>query len=74
MFRNFMKGFLIAIGVMIVLSLCWWVIKLIIDVTAAAFGFIVGVFAPWVLVLIIAIIFGLWYMNKHKEDVVIIEK
>lgn len=73
MLKNFFKGFGIALLAMVIFALFWWVIKLLVDVAVAALGFVAGIFAPWALIILIAIIAGIWYMNKHKdEDVVII--
>lgn len=76
MVKDFFKGAGIALLVMLVLGICWWIIKFIADVVVTAFGFVVGLFAPWVLVLIIAVIAGFWYAHKKKveaESVVIVE-
>lgn len=72
MLKNFFKGFGIALLAMVVFALFWWVIKLLVDVTVAALGFVAGIFAPWVLILLIAIVAGIWYMNKHKDEEVVI--
>lgn len=72
MLKNFFKGFGIALLAMVIFALFWWVIKLLVDVTAAALGLVAGIFAPWVLVLLIAIVAGIWYMNKHKNEEVVV--
>lgn len=73
MFKNFLKGFGLALVVMIAIALLWVVIKFVLDIAVTTLGFVMGLFAPWVLVLIIAVIAGIVYMNKHKEEVIVLE-